>query len=574
MKKMSRRTTTTTLALVASGALLAGGAIAAGSSSPLLDRTTKGDITEFGGAQRLDGDQTDTIRAATIDPGAKNVILIIGDGMGDSEITVARNYLKGAAGFFEGIDALPMTGQMLHWSVNRDGSPNYVPDSAATGTAWATGTKTYNNGVGIDKDGNPQQTILQWAKETGRATGNVATSDIQDATPAVLVSHISNRGCFGPVATSERCPEAALENGGLGSITEQMLDTRPDLSLGGGRNTFSEVARAGEWEGLTLEEQAKQRGFQYVTTEAELEALTEANQDAPVMGLFSGRNMPVKFQEFYATPDGASLAPHTCQVNAAWEEVPSLDAMTRKSIELLAGSEHGQENGFFLQVESASIDKRDHAADACGQIGETDQLDEAVTAALEFAQQDGNTMVIVTADHAHTSMIVGGRTPGLDARLLTEDGRPMLVTYGTAPQGGSQQHTGAQVRVAGYGPGAANVVGLIDQTDLFFTMRDGMSTWDEANGGGDTVVTVADVRQAFDAAVAERTIAGPIVNRLTAALEQAHRHAEAGRTKQAVDALDRFLSHLGSPNRPDTVDQATAAQLRELVEAAKANLNG
>lgn len=572
MKRLSRRVLSATVATGAVGVLLAGAALAAGSSSPILDRSTRGDISVFGGAQRLDGDQTGTIREATVDPGAKNVILIIGDGMGDSEITVARNYLKGAAGFFEGIDALPMTGQMLHWSVNADGSPNYVPDSAATGTAWATGVKTYNNAVSVDKDGTPHQTILQWAKETGRATGNVATSDIQDATPAVLVSHISNRGCYGPVATSQRCPEAALENGGLGSITEQMLNTRPDLSLGGGRETFSEVARAGQWQGLTLEEQARERGFQYVTSEAELLELTEANQDAPVMGLFSPRNMPVKFTEFFATPGGADRDPHTCEVNPAWHEVPSLDTLTRRSIELLSQSDHGREKGFFLQVESASIDKRNHAADACGQIGETDQMDGAVQAALEFAQADGNTLVVVTADHAHTSMVVGSATPGLDARLMTADGRPMLVHYGTREQGSSQQHTGAQVRIAGYGPGAANVVGLVDQTDMFFTMRDGMTTWDEAHGGEETV-TVDDVRAAYDAAVRDGAISGPITHRLVTTLERAARHADAGRNRQAVDALDRFLAQLSSMGRPDTVDPEVAAQLRELVEAAQRELS-
>ncbi len=88
----------------------------------------------------------------------KNVILIIGDGMGDSEITVARNYLKGAGGAFKGIDALPLTGQMTHYSVNKDtGKPDYTPDSAATGTAWATGVKTYDNeyfpGMGIHEMG-------------------------------------------------------------------------------------------------------------------------------------------------------------------------------------------------------------------------------------------------------------------------------------------------------------------------------------------------------------------------------------------------------------------------------------
>jgi alkaline phosphatase len=101
-------------------------------------------------------------------------------------------------------------------------------------------------------------------------------------------------------------------------------------------------------------------------------------------------------------------------------------------------------------------------------------MDEAVSAALAFAEQKGNTLVLVTADHAHTSQIVDAPTPGLDVKLRTADGSDMIVAYGTSPAGGSQQHTGTQLRVAGYGPGAANVVGLIDQTDLFFIMKRAM----------------------------------------------------------------------------------------------------
>ena len=106
--------------------------------------------------------------------------------------------------------------------------------------------------------------------------------------------------------------------------------------------------------------------------------------------------------------------------------------MTGKAIDLLSKNSAGKKKGFFLQVESASIDKKDHAADACGQIGETQQMDEAVSKALDFARKDGNTLVIVTADHAHTSQIVDGNTPGLTAKLTTKDGSDMIVAYGTS----------------------------------------------------------------------------------------------------------------------------------------------
>ena len=149
--------------------------------------------------------------------------------------------------------------------------------------------------------------------------------------------------------------------------------------------------------------------------------------------------------------------------------------MTTKAISLLDNAQ-GSKKGFFLQVEGASIDKQDHAANACGQIGETVEFDAAVKAALDFAKKDGNTTVIVSADHGHTSQIVetGTNTPGLTATVLTNEGSPMTLSYGTAPAGGSQEHTGTQVRIGAYGPGAANVVGLTDQTDLHYTIKNAL----------------------------------------------------------------------------------------------------
>ena len=474
--KNNRRLLTVTgaAATLALGATLAA---SAASYAPTLDRAATGDLSEYGGATRLDGDQTSTIKAAIQKPGAKNVILIIGDGMGDSEITIGRNYLVGAGGALGGLDALPLTGQMTHYSLKKDGKTDYTPDSAATGTEWATGVKTYDNAISVDIHEKPYQTILQYAKQSGRATGNVTTSEIQDATPAVQVAHISQRSCYGPVATSAKCASFAKENGGLGSISEQLLDTRPDVTLGGGSATFAEKATAGKWAGKTLEQQAKERGFHYITAKSDLTGVSAANQKKPLLGLFSAGNMPVKFAPLLATADGATKAAASCKANPDFSSVPALGTMTTKAIDLLTKNDSGKKNGFFLQVESASIDKKDHAADACGQIGETDQINDAIKAALKFAKKDGNTLVIVTADHAHTSQIVDGATPGPTAKVLTTEGSEMLIAYGTAPFGGSQQHTGSQVRVAGYGPGAANVVGLIDQTDLHFIMKDGMDAY-------------------------------------------------------------------------------------------------
>lgn len=443
-------------------------------SQPELARAANGDLRDAGGARRLTGDMSETYRKLMEQSEVRNVILLIGDGMGDSEITIARNYAEGAGGYFKGIDALPFTGQYTHYALDRTtGKPDYVTDSAASATAWASGVKSYNGAIGVDIAGKPHRTLIELAKAAGLATGNVSTAAIQDATPAAQMAHVSLRGCFGPVATSRTCPENALENGGAGSITEQLLGTRADVTLGGGAASFSETALAGEWKGRTLLEQAKARGYHVIRTAADLDTIARANDRQPLLGLFAEGNMPVRWIGPRASHHGnIEQPPVTCEANPErTATIPTLAAMTRKAIALLKDNT----KGFFLQVEGASIDKQNHAANPCGQIGETVDLDEAVQAALEFAKADGHTLVIVTADHAHTSQIVSNDTkaPGLTASLRTKDDAIMTVSYGTAEEG-SQGHTGTQLRIAAYGPRAINVAGLLDQTDLHYIIRDAL----------------------------------------------------------------------------------------------------
>ncbi|NIG18069.1 alkaline phosphatase [Pantoea sp. Al-1710] len=458
-----------TVSLLAS--LIATSAVA---DTTTYSRAATGDITEHGGARRLSSDQTEALKASLVNTTAKNVILLIGDGMGDSEITAARNQAMGAGGFFPGIDALPLTGQYTHYSLDKKThKPNYVTDSAASATAWATGTKSYNGAIGVDVNGKDQVTILELAKAAGKATGNVSTAELQDATPAALMAHVTSRKCYGPEKTSELCPTNALEQGGKGSISEQMLKTRPDVTLGGGAKSFSESAKAGEYQGKTLREQAQALGFQLVDNLDGMNAIQQADQTKPVLGLFSDGNMPVRWQGPKASYHGNIDKPAvTCEVNKDRPaSTPTLAQMTKKAIDLLSTNE----KGFFLQVEGASIDKQDHAANPCGQIGETVDLDEAVQQALAFAREHGDTLVVVTADHAHSSQIIenGSKAPGLTQAVNTKDGAVMTISYGNSEED-SQGHTGTQLRIAAYGPYAANVVGLTDQTDLFFTLKDAM----------------------------------------------------------------------------------------------------
>lgn len=442
--------------------------------APLIDRAATGDVTQWGGARRVHADQTKLMQDSLKKTHAKNVILLIGDGMGDSEITAARNFACGAAGAFPGIDALPVTGQYTHYALDpKTKKPDYVTDSAASATAWNTGVKSYNGAIGVNVDGKPQTNLFELAKKAGKATGNVSTAEIQDATPAAVFAHVTARKCYGPEATSAKCPKNAAENGGMGSITEQLIRARADVTLGGGMKSFLETAKAGDFKDETLLSAATAAGYRIVTDAEGLASVKAANQKTPLLGLFSDGNMPVRLTGPKASYHGnLDNPPVVCQKNPARNAShPTLAQMTTKAIELLKVNP----KGFFLQVEGASIDKQDHAANPCGQFGETVDLDEAVKVALDFAKKDGNTLVVVTADHAHSCQIVypNAKAPGLTQAVMTADDVPMTVSYGNS-ETADQGHTGTQLRVAAYGPGAANVAGLTDQTDLFFTMRNAL----------------------------------------------------------------------------------------------------
>lgn len=417
-------------------------------------------------------DRSGDVKQAINGGGAKNVILFLGDGMGDSEITIARNYHVGAAGRLT-MDTLPLTGAYTTYAVEESNPslPNYVTDSAASGTGWSTGHKTSNGRISTVPGTNyisPMTTILELAQTAGYLTGDVSTAELTDATPAVLASHINARGCQGPTDMSA-CTIYKKANGGPGSIAEQLVDHKVDVLLGGGRQRFAQKTDAGP----TVIQSAQSVGYTVVTDAAGLSSVTER----PVLGLFNNGNMSLEWTGQLALPGGSG--PQKCVEGQRPSNEPSLADMTRKALELLDRSQgaqgKGQGNGkpgFFLQVEGASIDKQDHAENPCGQIGETVAFDQAIAVGLEYAKSHPDTLIVVTADHAHTSQIVdpGTSHPGSISILTTADGANMYVSYATEPHGVSQDHTGSQLRIAAQGPQAANVVGVTDQTELFHTM--------------------------------------------------------------------------------------------------------
>ena len=432
-----------------------------------------------GAAVANDGDRTSSLKREIESGRAKNVILLIGDGMGDSEITLARNYTVGAAGRLA-LDELPLTGQMTTYSVREDAAtkPDYTPESASTATAWSTGSKTSDGRIstspGTDQD---LKTILELAQERGLMTGNVATSEITDATPAAPMSHVRLRGCQGP-QNMATCPQDKKSAGGPGSIAEQSVDKGLDVILGGGKARYDQLIDGGPDAGKTVIQSAIGQGYQVVTDRAQLLAAPGGKK---LLGLFNAGNMSVEWTGLPAAKPASG--PQRCLENRRPANEPSLDEMTAKAIELLSSARKGRSKGFFLQVESASIDKRDHVSQPCEQIGETVNFDRAVRVALDFAAKNKDTLVIVTGDHSHTSQIVepDATVAGFGSLLTTDEGELIQVSYGTGTLPTSQEHTGSQIRVAAQGPQAANVVGLIDQTDLFRIMSRAIGAHDSGD---------------------------------------------------------------------------------------------
>ncbi len=243
--------------------------------------------------------------------------------------------------------------------------PDYDPDSASTGTMWATGQKTIDERVSqgpssaLNVPGKNLTTVLEKAQRRGPKVGNVSTAEVTDATPTVLASHISLRNCQGP-ADMAACATETKGAGGLGSIAEQEVDHKIDVLLGGGRGRFEQTIGSGPFTGKTVVDQAKAKGIQYVTDAA---SLNRVRSDRPVLGLFDSGNMSLEWTG-PAAALGKGNAPVACTEGARPANEPSLAAMTASAINLLENRK-----GFFLQVEGASIDKQDHAANACGPAG-------------------------------------------------------------------------------------------------------------------------------------------------------------------------------------------------------------
>lgn len=424
----------------------------------------------------------------------RSVVLIIGDGFDDQHVTMGRNYLAGQSGALL-LDQLPVRGAVQVETVDADGRPIYVADSANTATSLATGAITQISRIG--KNGNDESvpTVLEAAADAGYKTGIVSTASVTDASPAAFAAHVTIRACENPVTirggvkygvTFAGCPEDLVENGGAGSIAEQLALSPVDVILGGGMEHF--VAQHETQP--TAQTLAERVG---VTLLSQREQLAEP-YSGRVIGLFSEDTMPVKWQGTDGRTAetierswlnrihqmiGSVTQPEVvkCGANPDFAAMPSLEAMTRYAVDHLS---RDNDKGFFLTIESASIDKRAHERDPCGSIGEIAQLEAALGVVMEYAEDHPETLIIVTADHAQAAQIVPDPTlykslpipvfsPGKVARVVTPEGGVMRINYATNNIA-SEEHTGANVPLFANSEGAEALESFMRQREIYHAM--------------------------------------------------------------------------------------------------------
>ena len=300
----------------------------------------------------------------------KNIIMLIGDGMGFNQVTAAR-----IAAFGRGVglamDRMEETGQNLSFSL--DGS--LITDSAAGATSLASGVKTLNGMIGEDAEGKRLQTIADLARKLGKSTGVVAACEVTHATPACFASHVKSRS-------------------NAWEIARQMADEPLDVLLGGGYKFFlpgshPESARDDE---LDLIERMRKRGATVTMDPDEFRAL-ELGKVKSLVGLFAPGHM-----------------------KPAGERKVSLTEMTRAALDVLGRNP----KGFFLMVEASQIDWAGHGNDLKYNVAETLDFDEVIGMVLDFAEADGETLVIVTADH---------ETGGLSINAVSEENSTLTAGW-------------------------------------------------------------------------------------------------------------------------------------------------
>jgi alkaline phosphatase len=323
---------------------------------------------------------------------------MIGDGMGLSQVT-ASMYAQRNRTIFE---RFPTTGLIATHSHN-----HLVTDSGAGATAFACGCKTYNGAIGVDHKKHPCKTLLEIADSLGMATGLTVSCSVTHATPASFAAHVSSRQ-------------------DMEDIAEWYLVNQVDYLVGGGSKYFQERKKE---PGRNLLNELRQKGY------------------------------AVHTQRYDTLPPAPAGAQPYCWLTAREEPPPAtqgrryLPESVRRGCDYL--QQKGGAKGFFMMVEGSQIDWAGHANDRDRLLAEMLDFEQAIEAALAFAAKDGNTLVLVTADHetGGMSMLQGSNLDSLDMKFTTKS------------------HTASLIPVFAYGPGAEHFGGLYENTDIFFKIK-------------------------------------------------------------------------------------------------------
>lgn len=360
---------------------------------------------------------------------AKNVIFMIGDGMGIAHRTAARLMRHGAtqgkADAYLAVDTMPYTGIVVTHSLN-----SIVTDSSPGAACYATGNKSNNNQQGVFPDDttdffdNPRVELIgeYLARTGGKSLGIVTTSDVFDATPGSFGTHTSNRGA------------------GTG-ICDQFIDdadfTGLTVLLGGGRKWFLPAGTPGSARAASsdyvlpgelvnawgvapgaidisrdLIADAQGAGWTYAASRADLAGASGADR---LLGLFAFSNMNVAMDKINGRRGTSTVVD-----DYGFPDQPMLPEMTEAALDVLSKNP----KGFVLMVEAASIDKQAHNMDTERWILDTIEFDDAIEVALRFAEQNPDTLVIQTADHecAGINIIGGSRVTDADLAVRAASG--------------------------------------------------------------------------------------------------------------------------------------------------------
>lgn len=358
------------------------------------------------------------------DPKVKNVIYLIGDGMGFGAVSSLLLSEDAVTGF----EQAPVIG--LSETCSAD---NYVTDSAAGGTALATGTRTNNGYVGADPEGNQLISVLRKAQDMGKKTGIVVNTTLTEATPASFYAGVTSRKM-------------------VFDIAKQFTESNVDVAIGGGLDHF-----ASRPDSLDLTATLIEKGYDvYLNWETVLN--TDSDKFVGILPLYdlhrreenNGTASAAEGQEVCLAAQLAAINEDT-EVTHLSEPTVYLEKATVKALDVLS---RDNKDGFFLMIESAIIDGYGHNNDSDGMIVEMKEFNRTLLEMIEYVNNNPETLLVVTADHetGGTGVYYNGHKPGNEG--------PLKLRFSTSG------HTGTVVPIFAYGPGAESFAGVMKNTDI------------------------------------------------------------------------------------------------------------